>query len=588
MKFINKPIVMLVAAVLLLATFFVTFYATSQTSEVSQTQEEAEVINSIAEIINKGEATVGVPPQSEPPLANNTNSPTNYTQDVVQEDKIVDSSGNEYPIRQYKVLLTPDDPNATQWWTTSTGLEQAWGIGSGSTPVTIAIVDTGFDLGHEEFSGRWYQNSGEVGTTSTEAPSDLNCSDQSLSLDASCNNIDDDFNGVVDDESGFTSLENPSRLNCSDQSKTLDKSCNLTDDDGNGLADDVTGWDFVNFDNVVEAGETNPLGSGTRHGTEVTGVAAATGNNGVGIAGVNWGAKILPIQALDDDSYGDTLTVSRAVRYAADQGTDVISISLGSTFYDNYLRQAIDYAIASGSVVVAATGNDGCDCIQYPANFPEVVAVGATDSSGARASFSNWGSNIDIVAPGVNIRTTVWDASSDSQYVTSVNGTSFSTPFVSGLLAMMRSQQPDATWGELVATLSAEADHSQLGAGENFSTIYGFGDASAGQAMSRVVTPRTDLQEYRFTPFTVSDVLDSTLVYQCSGTDWPSARIYRLKKANQIRYSVSEYQRYQLELSSWVSSFIGYSCGGLPTDSPSNVRQINLLREIENSSLKSL
>jgi len=303
---------------------------------------------------------------------------------------------------------------------------------------------------------------------------------------------------------------------------------------------------------------------------------------------VNWGAKILPIQALNDDSYGDTLTVSRAVRYAADQGADVISISLGSALYDNYLRQAIDYAITSGSVVVAATGNDGCDCINYPANFPEVVAVGATDSSGARASFSNWGSNIDIVAPGVGIRTTVWDVASDSQYVSSVNGTSFSTPFVSGLLALMRSQQPNATWGELVAVLSAEADHSQLGTGENFSTIYGFGDASAGQAMSRVVTPRIDVQEYRFTPFSVSDVLDSTLVYQCSGTDWPTARIYRLKNGSQIRYSVSEYQRYHLESAGWVSSFIGYSCDGLPTDTPSNVRQINLLREIDNSSLKSL
>ncbi len=590
MKFTNKPIVMLAAVVLLLATFFVSFYT------ISQTKESAVKVGGDTEIVqSKTSETNSDKPKSKvnennasTSLANDAKSSANYTEDVVKNDKIVDSSGNEYPIREYKLLLTPNDPNATQWWTTSTGLEQAWGIGGGSTPTTIAIIDTGFDLGHEEFSGRWYQNSGELGATSTEAPSDYNCSDQSIALDAACNNIDDNFNGVVDDEFGATTTENPSRLNCTDRSLALDKSCNLLDDDGNGLADDVTGWDFVNYDSVVEAGETNPSGSGTRHGTEVAGVAAATGNNGKGIAGVNWSSKILPIQALNDDSYGDTLTVSRAVRYAADQGADVISISLGSTLYDNYLRQAVDYAVTSGSVVVAASGNDGCDCINYPANFPEVVAVGASDSAGARASFSNWGANLDLVAPGVSIETTVWDAASDSQYVSSVAGTSFSTPFVSGLLALMRSWQPNATWGELVAAMSAEADHSALGVGENHSTVYGFGDALAGQAMNRVVTPRSSVQEYRYTPFTVADQLDSALVYQCSGSDWPSASIYRLRKDGQIRYTVSELQRYQSETAGWVSSFIGYSCSGLPTDTANSVRQINLLREIENSSLKSL
>jgi len=269
---------MLAAVFLLLSVFFITFYVRSQTVEVSQTQDGVKVVEPVEESpTNSGMAPGERSTEKNSPPASST---VDYTEDVVQGDKIVDSSGNEYPIREYKLLLTPNDPNATQWWTTSTGLEQAWGIGNGSTPTTIAIIDTGFDLGHEEFSGRWYQNTGELGVATTEAPSDYNCSDQSIALDAACNNIDDNFNGVVDDEFGATTAENPSRLNCTDRSLALDKSCNLLDDDGNGLADDVTGWDFVNFDSVVEAGETNPLGSGTRHGTEVTGVAAATGNNG--------------------------------------------------------------------------------------------------------------------------------------------------------------------------------------------------------------------------------------------------------------------------------------------------------------------
>ena len=93
--------------------------------------------------------------------------------------------------------------------------------------------------------------------------------------------------------------------NCTDQSVALDKSCNRVDDDGNGLVDDWRGWDFVNFDGFVEAGETNPNGSETLHGTMTSGVAAATGNNGVGIAGVDWGATILPIQVFDDDGYAN-------------------------------------------------------------------------------------------------------------------------------------------------------------------------------------------------------------------------------------------------------------------------------------------
>ncbi|HEX5798024.1 MAG TPA: S8 family serine peptidase, partial [Candidatus Saccharimonadales bacterium] len=236
------------------------------------------------------------------------------------DEKIITKDGKTYPLRVYKPLDLPNDTYANQWWVEPTGMEAAWETPAGSEDLTIAIIDTGFGLAHQEFAGRWATNSGESGAAVSEAASKLNCSDRSLPLNRSCNNIDDNFDGIIDNESGFTTVENPSWLNCSDQSVALDKSCNRIDDDGNGLVDDWRGWDFSNYDHNVQAGETNPDGEGTTHGTMTAGVLGATGDNNVGIAGVNWHAKILPIQALDDDEYGDSLTVGESIYYAVDQG----------------------------------------------------------------------------------------------------------------------------------------------------------------------------------------------------------------------------------------------------------------------------
>ncbi|MGH8463015.1 MAG: S8 family serine peptidase, partial [Pseudomonas sp.] len=245
------------------------------------------------------------------------------------ENKYLEVDGVEYPLRTYELLLTPNDPLPNTSMVTNARLSQAWDTPAGDHQTVLAVIDTGFALAHEEFSGRWYVSPGESGSASSESTSSLNCTARGLPLSASCNLIDEDADGVVDNEDGGAFYQNPSRLNCTDQAKPLDKSCNRLDDDGNGYVDDTTGWDFANYDNLPQAGELNPAGVGTTHGTRVAAIAAATGNNAKGIAGVDWRTKILPIQALDDDSYGDTLGVGRAIRYAAAQGADVISLSLG-------------------------------------------------------------------------------------------------------------------------------------------------------------------------------------------------------------------------------------------------------------------
>lgn len=525
-------------------------------------------------------ARKAIPKNSEAPTAH-ASRPIAATPAPDDEEAIIAIDGKRYPRRVYHALALPNDPYASQWWTSASGLEAAWNYAPGSTPTSVAVIDTGFALAHEEFTNRWLTNSGESGTTSTEAPSDLNCTDQSLPLDQSCNNIDDDYDGVVDNESGATSQQNPSDLNCTDQSLALDKSCNNIDDDGNGFLDDTRGWDFANFDASVQAGEVNPAGAGTTHGTMVGGILAATANNGRGIAGVNWTTKILPLQALDDDSYGDTLTVARAIYYAADRDVDVISISLGASAEDPYLREAIAYALEQGSVVVAATGNDGCNCVNYPANYPEVVAVGAMAPDGGAASFSNYGTALDIMAPGENMIAPTWRSSAPTNsYASGVNGTSFSTPYVSGLLALARSHQPNASWGELVSALTEQADHRSLTSASPHSTSIGYGYAQADALLSRVTASSSPLLRYQFGPIAPADTLDSSRVYQCADNRLPTTRLYSLTSGTEIRYTASYLTRYQALNNGWSSQPVAYVCAGLPTDTPQTLRTINLLREI--------
>lgn len=494
-------------------------------------------------------------------------------------------NGKRYPLRIYKTLATatPNDPYATQWWTNATALPQAWQYESSGYVPTVAIIDTGFALQHEEFVDRWYRNAAETGSTAQEAPSDLDCSDQGLALDMACNNIDDDFDGTVDNETGPTAIENPSWLNCTDSGLPLDKSCNLIDDDGNGLADDVTGWDFSTFDRSVQAGEMSPNGDRTTHGTMVAGIMGATGNNGKGLAGVSWNSRILPIQAIDDDGYGDTLTVARSIYYAADQGADIINLSLGTSFEDPYLREAIAYALGKGSLVVAASGNDGCDCILYPARYDEVLAVGASNSAGSPSSFSSYGGSLDILAPGEDMTTSTWTSSNpNAAYVAGAAGTSFAAPYVSGLLATARSHTPAASWGELVAALLETSDHRGLTPANPRSSTAGHGYAKADALLARLSTPATPGTRYYFAALSAPDTLGSGRGHQCESGGFPTAPLYEMKRANAVRHTVSPLTAYTSAQSGWTTRQVAYVCLGLPHDTPSTVRNINLLSEIHN------
>lgn len=509
---------------------------------------------------------------------------------MTNDTELIDDQGTVYPIHDYKPLAIPNDPSADQWWVSNTNASAMWDVGVGGNQTILAIIDTGIALTHEEFSGRWHENTGEAGTVASESASKLNCTDQSIALDKACNLIDDDFDGVVDNESGTTTQENISQLNCTDQSLALDKNCNLIDDDGNGLVDDWRGWDFYSYDRSVQPGETDPGGSSTTHGTIVAGVAAATGNNNLGIAGVDWFTKILPIQAMNDNSSGNTITVSRAIRYAADQGADVISLSLATGSADSYLRQSVAYATARGSIVVAAAGNDGCDCILYPAGFEEVIAVGASDSNNLPTSFSSYGSSLDILAPGITMSSPTWASGNQiSAYTSSAAGTSFAAPFVAGMMSLARSHQPDATALQLIGVLTENTSRLTLASTTARSNTLGFGLADGQALLTRVTTPASPAQQYVFAPVSGGKKLaayelnDGFLSYQCGSTWGGSTNLYRLAKSGLIFYTISPTERYQAQAAGYTSSTLAGVCMDLPTDTPQSLRNIVIPREFENN-----
>lgn len=525
---------------------------------------------------------------SEPDTA-----PTFASRSPIQKnaEKYVVIDNIVYPLRVYKTMLTPNDPSVSQWWVDNARLKETWDTPVGSNPTLLAVIDTGFGLGHEEFADRWYTNSGESGTATAENPSTLNCTDRSLAISASCNLIDDDGDGTVDNETGSAIYENPSRLNCTAQSKPLTKDCNRIDDDGNGYVDDVRGWDFINFDNSVQAGELNPSGSGTTHGTSVAGVAAATGNNAKGIAGVDWNTKILPIQALDDDSYGDTRSVGRSILYAAAQGADVISISLGSDLPDDYVQQAVQTAIAAGSVVVAASGNDGCDCMVYPARYPEVVAVGALHSTNLPASFNSWGTNLDILAPGTGITTTTWTSTNQtSAYVSGVNGTSFATPLVSGILTRILSHQPTATPLQLIAALTENTNRMSLSSTTPHSTTLGHGKVDGLKVTQRMTTAKSPVQLYAFGPIskgdfhrlTASEIINGQVVQGCETGTVGTTMMYDLTKTASRFFSISKSEVNKAQKAGYSAATFAYACMQQPHDTASAIRTIDLFNEFRN------
>jgi thermitase len=240
----------------------------------------------------------------------------------------------------------------------------------------------------------------------------------------------------------------------------------------------VPGWDFANDDNDPQDDH--------EHGSHVAGIAAAETNNATGIAGISWQARIMPVKVLDENGDGFYSDVAEGVLYACSHGAQIINLSLGGSTYSATLEDAVQQAYEDGCLIVAAAGNGGGDFVDYPARFSEVMAVAATNESDIRAGFSDYGPQVEVAAPGVNIYSTLWNDKYGWK-----SGTSMAAPHVAGQAALIWSVCPNPTNQEVRSIIDSTAD--DRGA-SGWDPYYGYGRINALDAVQAATPALTLLQ----------------------------------------------------------------------------------------------
>jgi subtilisin family serine protease len=289
----------------------------------------------------------------------------------------------------------PNDPDFGQLWglrnTGQSGgtpgadiaVTNVWAThGTGSTNIMVAVIDTGIDYTHQDLTANIWINPGEIAG-------------------------------------------------------------NTIDDDGNGIVDDIYGARWIDGTGLPTSGD--PM-DGNNHGTHVSGTIGGHGNNGVGVAGVNWRVRLMALKFLDDTGSGFTADAIAAIEYAIDKGAHLSNNSWGGGGYSQALKDAIDAAGAANQLFIAAAGNSASDndaSPSYPASYSSsnIIAVASSDRNDARSSFSSYGrTSVDIAAPGSAIYSSVPGDNYDT-----FNGTSMATPHVAGAAALLWSLHPAAS-----------------------------------------------------------------------------------------------------------------------------------------------
>lgn len=238
--------------------------------------------------------------------------------------------------------------------------------------------------------------------------------------------------------------------------------------------------------NVISGANPDSVDDDHGHGTFIAGIAAAQTNNTIGVAGVSWGAMIMPIKALDYNGYGTEADAAAGIIWAADHGAKIINMSFGG--YDDMPveEDAVAYAWNAGCVLVGASGNDGASQDFFPAAYDQVIATGASNEYGERCTDADWGeggsnygSYLDVMAPGNEIMSTYWDTSGGSYNFAS--GTSAAAPFVSGTAALLMSHQPTWTNLEIVNQIKLTCKDMETTGWDEFT---GWGLISAYRALA--------------------------------------------------------------------------------------------------------
>ncbi len=316
--------------------------------------------------------------------------------------------------------FTPDDIAAQQFYLDKIYARDAWGVSQGSPNIVVAIVDNGLLTTHQDLASVLWVNP----TPNT---------------------------GLLD-----------------------------------RYPNDINGWDVADGDN-----NPNPPGGTTDadpfvHGTLCAGLAGAKSNNGVGIASIGFNIRIMAVKCTKNSAAGNTLTNAYdGVYYAIQAGADVISMSWGGSTGSFLTGESIINSGASaGIVMLAAAGNDNTNSMYYPAAYNNVIAVTSTDANDTKSSFSNYGTWVDIAAPGRGMYTT--SAGSNTSYGTA-SGTSLATPLVAGLAALILSNEPSLSPAQVKARLLQTSDDINA-LNPNYSGQLGAGRINAARALGTTPT----------------------------------------------------------------------------------------------------
>lgn len=299
------------------------------------------------------------------------------------------------------------------------------------------------------YNRQWsLKNNGKFSLLSSTAGSDLDM-ENAWSIETGDTNI---IVGIIDSGCKLDHPEFSGRIwiNRSEISN------NGIDDDNNGFIDDVKGWNFCYANNDPTDDEG--------HGTNVTGIIGANGNNSIGYAGIDWKCKLMILKGIDSANFGYYSWWSDAIYYAVDNGAKVINMSLGGTKSSKTLQEAVTYAINNNVVVIASMGNTNSGIVEYPAGCSGVIAVGATDANDKRsdpffwseASGSNFGNHISVVAPGDCIYGL--NSRSDTNYDLYWGGTSQAAPHVTGLASLLLAQNPDRSPLQIKSIIETTAE----------------------------------------------------------------------------------------------------------------------------------
>jgi subtilisin family serine protease len=304
---------------------------------------------------------------------------------------------------------------------------------TGSSDIIIAIIDGGVDYTHPELDQNLWVNQKEI-------PQDI------------YPQVDENGDGEITAPEILIYLQNNNSDHNGDGNITLEdalhKDSDFTDNndqdndqyvDGGTYPDDLFGWDFwesgEDFQDINQ--DNNPIADITDHGTHVAGIAAAKTNNEEGIAGAAYQATYMPVKAGGATSSPDAIGFGYdGILYAAAKGADIINCSWSGGSASQAEEDVIEEATNMGAIVIAASGNESTR-VGYPASYDKVLAVGSVETDDRKASYSNFGYNLDVLATGSNITSTITDENGDHGYE-SKSGTSMSTPIVSGLAALVK------------------------------------------------------------------------------------------------------------------------------------------------------